>query len=129
MGLRVVASRSAGLAVEAPVALNHNHLQTAFGGSINAIATLAGYGLLWLETNQLGAHLVVAQSSIRYLRPVRETIRAVCTAPSAEDLTSFKETVRAKGAARIWLHVVVEEHERSAAEFDGLFVARRSVDG
>ncbi len=42
MGLRVVACDQNQFVVEAPVSLNSNHLQTAFGGSINAVATLAG---------------------------------------------------------------------------------------
>ena len=78
MGLRVVAHGASGFVVEAPVALNSNHLRTAFGGSINAVATLAAYGFLWLELNDAAAHVVVAESSIRFLRPVRETIRAIC---------------------------------------------------
>ena len=76
MGVRVVANDENGFVIEAPVALNSNHLRTAFGGSINAVATLAAYGFLWLELNEAAAHVVVAESSIRFLRPVRETIRA-----------------------------------------------------
>jgi thioesterase domain-containing protein len=76
MGLRVAASDESGFVLEAPVALNSNHLRTAFGGSINVVATLAAYGFLWLELNDAAAHVVVAESSIRFLRPVRETIRA-----------------------------------------------------
>ena len=52
MGIRVVADDRHRFAIEAPVGLNHNHLQTAFGGSINAVATLAGYGFLWLEVRE-----------------------------------------------------------------------------
>ena len=54
MGVRVVAHDENGFIVEAPVALNSNHLRTAFGGSINAVATLAAYGLLWLELREHG---------------------------------------------------------------------------
>src|SRR2546423_4037907 len=84
MGLRVVGNDENGFTVEAPVALNSNHLRTAFGGSINAVATLAGYGFLWMELNDAAAHVVVAESSIKFLRPVRETIRATCLRPDAE---------------------------------------------
>src|SRR3954453_16073953 len=90
MGLRVVANDETGFTVEAPVALNSNHLRTAFGGSINAVATLAAYGFLWMELNEAAAHVVVAESSIRFLRPVRETIRAICQRPAAEELTAFR---------------------------------------
>ena len=65
MGVRVVAHDENGFVIEAPVALNSNHLRTAFGGSINAIATLAAYGLLWLELREQDAHVVVAESSIQ----------------------------------------------------------------
>ena len=124
MGLRVVGSDERGFAVEAPVALNFNHLRTAFGGSINAVATLAAYGFLWLELNEASAHVVVAESSIRFLRPVRETIHAVCSRPTAEALTAFRQAFAAKGKARIDLRVTVVEAGLMAAEFRGSFVAR-----
>src|SRR3954447_5205536 len=103
MGLRVVANDDAGFTVEAPVALNSNHLRTAFGGSINAVATLAAYGFLWMELNDAAAHVVVAESSIRFLRPVREAIRATCPPPDENILTEFRRHFSEKGKARITL--------------------------
>src|SRR6476661_9609887 len=119
MGLRVVANDENGFTVEAPVALNSNHLRTAFGGSINAVATLAGYGFLWMELNEAAAHVVVAESSIRFLRPVRETIRATCLRPPAEELDGFRQRFAEKGKAPIILRVNVTEAGESAAEFEG----------
>jgi thioesterase domain-containing protein len=124
MGVRVVANDESGFVIEAPVALNSNHLRTAFGGSINAVATLAAYGFLWLELNDASVHVVVAESSIRFLRPVRETIRAVCLRPAAEELAAFRSQFKAKGKARITLRVNVIEGGETAAEFEGSFVAR-----
>jgi thioesterase domain-containing protein len=124
MGLRVVANDETGFTVEAPVALNSNHLRTAFGGSINAVATLAAYGFLWLELKEAAAHVVVAESSIRFLRPVRETIRATCLRPDAESLEAFRNEFVEKRKARITLRVHVTEGGETAAEFEGLFVAR-----
>lgn len=124
MGVRVVANDDSGVVLEAPVALNSNHLRTAFGGSINAVATLAAYGLLWLELRQPGVHVVVAESSIRFLRPVRETIRAVCQRPNPDEWKAFTTEFESAGKARIKLHVKVVEAEHTAAEFEGTFVAR-----
>jgi thioesterase domain-containing protein len=124
MGVRVVADDENGFVIEAPVALNSNHLRTAFGGSINAVATLAAYGFLWLELNDSSVHVVVAESSIRFLRPVRETIRAICRRPAAEELAAFRSQFAAKGKARIALRVNVIEAGETAAEFEGSFVAR-----
>jgi len=125
MGLRVVAHNDTGFTVEASVALNSNHLRTAFGGSINSVATLAAYGFLWLEINEAAAHVVVAESSIRFLRPVRETIRATCLRPNAESLATFRDEFLEKRKARIRLRVDVTEADETAAEFEGMFVARK----
>lgn len=127
MGLRVVANDENGFVVEAPVALNSNHLRTAFGGSINAVATLAAYGFLWVELNDAAAHVVVAESSIRFLRPVRQTIRATCLRPDAKNLAEFRDQFIETGKARITLRVKVTEASETAAEFEGRFVARLTL--
>jgi thioesterase domain-containing protein len=124
IGLRAVSNDESGFTVEAPVALNSNHLRTAFGGSINAVATLAAYGFLWLELNDAATHVVVAESSIRFLRPVRETIRATCLPPHAQSLATFRNEFLAKRKARLTLRVNVTEACEIAAEFEGVFVAR-----
>jgi thioesterase domain-containing protein len=124
MGVRVAGYEERGFIVEAPVALNYNHLQTAFGGSINAVATLAGYGLLWLELRG-EADFVVAESTIRFRQPVCETIRAICAKPGKAELETFKAALRENGRARISVTVTVEEHGQVAAEFTGAFVAYR----
>jgi thioesterase domain-containing protein len=124
MGVRVVAHDESGFMIEAPVALNSNHLRTGFGGSINAVATLAAYGLLWLELRDPAVHVVVAESSIRFLRPVREMIRAICPRPDWDEWTAFQKRFAEKGKARITLRVSVFEKDQTAAEFEGIFVAR-----
>ena len=128
MGLRVVADTVHSFAVEAPVLLNHNHLQTAFGGSIFSIATLAGYGLLWMELQGTNAQIVIGSSSIRFLRPVREMIRAVCSRPEDNVLKKFKATLRDHGKARISLSVQVIEGGETAAHFEASFVALSGAD-
>jgi thioesterase domain-containing protein len=124
MGVRVVAHDENGFILEAPVALNSNHLHTAFGGSINAVATLAAYGLLWLELRELSVHVVVAESSIRFLRPVRETIHAICQRPNPDEWAAFQTRFAEKGKAHLTLRTSVVEEGKTAAEFEGVFVAR-----
>ncbi len=123
MGVRVVVHNEDEFVVEAPVALNSNHLRTAFGGSINAVATLAAYGFVWLALRDRTVHVVVAESSIRFLRPVRETIRAICPRPDPSEWIDFQTRFAAKGKARITLRVKVVEADQAAAEFEGIFVA------
>ena len=126
MGVLAVAHDEKGFVVEAPVALNVNHLGTAFGGSINAVATLAAYGLLWLELNEPTIHIVVAQSSIRFLRPVRATIRATCPRPDGEVWKAFRVRLTEKGKAGISLHVKVVEDGQATAAFEGIFVVQKT---
>lgn len=126
MGVRVVADDESGFVIEAPVSLNSNHLRTAFGGSINAVATLAAYGLLWLKLKQPAAHVVVAESSIRFLRPVRETIRAICQRPDPAEWAAFQTRFAEKGKARITLRVNVVEGGQATAAFEGTFVVQKA---
>ncbi|MGI8819337.1 MAG: YiiD C-terminal domain-containing protein [Chthoniobacterales bacterium] len=123
MGLQVLADAAHGFVLEAPVAPNRNHLQTAFGGSINAVATLAAYGLLWLELRGTSARLVLAESTIRFIRPVEERIRAFCIPPTAAEWEAFHAKLRKECRARIRLKVHVEEQGEIAAAFQGHFVA------
>ena len=95
--------------------------------SINAVATLAGYGFLWLALKDETAHVVVGTSSIQFLQPVRECIRAVCLHPEAGELAAFHQRLRDKGKSRIGLRVRVEEKGTLAAEFEGVFVAIRDT--
>jgi thioesterase domain-containing protein len=124
MGIRVI-PREQSFALVAPVALNHNHLGTAFGGSISAVATMAGYVFLWLRmANDM--HVVIRESRMRFVRPVRGTICARCEEPSPEHLRTFDSELREKGKAQLRLRVFVEEADAIAAEFEGTFVAALS---
>lgn len=126
MGVRVVAHDENEFIVEAPVALNSNHLGTGFGGSINAVATLAAYGLVWIALRDKRVHVVVAESSIRFLRPLHETIRAICRRPDRDEWAAFQTRFAEKGKAGITLRVKVVEEGQEAAAFEGTFVVREN---
>jgi thioesterase domain-containing protein len=125
MGVRVAEWDGARLVVTAPLEPNHNHLGTAFGGSLAAIATLAGYGLLWLALGDRSAHIVIRSSTMNYRAPVRRSIRAVCVKPDDVAMTEFREKFHRAGKARITLRVVIEEDGATCVEFEGVFVALR----
>ena len=113
------------LVLSAPLEANVNHLGTAFGGSLNALAVLSGYGLLWLELREAESHIVIRESSISYECPVRGEIRATCVRPGAEALARFRQTFRQKGRARIVLTATIESEGKTAVRFEGTFVALR----
>jgi thioesterase domain-containing protein len=125
MGVRVEAYDGARLILSAPLAANVNHLGTAFGGSLNALAVLSGYGLLWLELQETECHIVIRDSTISYERPVRGELRAICVRPEAAALAAFKKKFQQKGKARIALTATIEEQGITAVRFQGTFVALR----
>jgi thioesterase domain-containing protein len=47
MGVGVEVSDASALVLTAPKEQNKNSLNTAFGGSLVSLATLAGYGVVW----------------------------------------------------------------------------------
>ena len=125
MGVQVEDYDGARLILSAPLAANVNHLGTAFGGSLNALAVLSGYGLLWLELQEAECHIVIRDSAISYERPVRGALRAICVRPEAAALAQFKQTFQQKGKARIALSATIEDQGITAVRFQGTFVALR----
>lgn len=123
MGVQVMECNDQRLILTAPLEPNHNHLGTAFGGSLHALATLSGYGLLWWLLREPEAHLVIRESTIRYERPVNGVLRAVCSAPPAPELERFRRDFGRKGKARIALEASIVQDREIAAYFHATFVA------
>lgn len=123
MGVGVESCGPDRLVLTAPLDVNHNHLGTAFGGSLGAIATLAGYTMLWVRMAERNSHIVIRDSRIRYNHPVKREIRAICQEPDEKLFAAFMKCFREKGKARIRLRVTVSEDDQTCLEFEGEFVA------
>lgn len=113
------------LVLTAPLEPNHNHLGTAFGGSLGAMAMLAGYALIWLELGDRACHVVISDNEMKFLTPVRGTIRARCHTPDKGVMSRFREQYERHGKARARLHVAIEDESGEAVQFEGTYVARR----
>ncbi len=125
MGTRLESYDDGGLVLTAPLAPNHNHLGTAFGGSLAALATLAGYTLLWLELGDRTCHIVIQESHLRYRAPVRGELRAVVPRISPPELATFRRHLEQSGKARLSLTIEVISEDTVCVEFTGTFVALR----
>lgn len=128
LGIEVVRSDRYGLVLVAPLAQNVNHEGTAFAGSINAVATLAGWGWTWLVLRQASdaAHVVLQDSSIRFLRPIERDFTAHCLpAESAAVERMFAGLTRHK-RGRLTLDVNVRAGDVVVATFRGRYVARKT---
>jgi thioesterase domain-containing protein len=113
------------LVLHAPLAPNINHKDTAFAGSLNAVATLAGWSLLWLVLDEaaLVGKIVIQDSTIEYLRPVTRDFAACCCLPESDELTRFLTMLRKKARARLQLQATISEGGGMAVRFTGRYVA------
>jgi thioesterase domain-containing protein len=125
MGVSVASYDGDTLVLTAPLSPNHNHLNTAFGGSLHALATLAGYGWLWLELQDPSVHVVVRESHASYRRPVTGLLRASCGRPAAGALEQFRKHFTDCGKARLTLHATIDQGGVVAVQFEGEFVVIR----
>lgn len=105
------------LRLRAPLAINLNDKGSAFGGSLAALMTVAGWALLTLHLQQRGieAEVYVADSSVRYLAPLRADLAASAWLAEGADWESFVRTLGARGKARLNLQAQVDLPEGGVA--------------
>lgn len=123
MGVRVAGYDGQALKLAAPLAPNINHKETAFGGSLYALAVLCGWGLLHLKLAEAGLsrHIVIQEGNIRYLRPVRGELLAECRADESA-LAKMLRALHRHGRARIALEAAIVEDGAHAVAFAGRYV-------
>lgn len=125
MGLRVAAYDGMRLSLVAPLEPNINHKSTVFGGSLNSVVTLAGWGLIWLLLKESGiaATIVIQNNTSHYRRPVTSDFTAICRRPDDAQVVQFIRALREKGKARLQLYAEVRENDDIAMSFEGRYVA------
>jgi thioesterase domain-containing protein len=138
MGVGVEVSDEHALTLIAPKEQNKNSLNTAFGGSLVSLATLAGYGVVWelMKTDKKDAdgnpaegkaqwHIVVKESRAAYRRPVLGDLRAICERPAQAAISEFKEALARYGKAKLKLRARVVEGGQTAVDVHAAFVVSR----
>lgn len=126
IGLAVAGYDGARLALRAPLASNINHKATAFAGSLTAVATLAGWGMVWLILRERGLRgvIVIHQSASEYRLPVSGDFVATCQTPTERAVERFLHGLQRHGKARLSLAVEIRtESDEIAVAFTGSYVA------
>lgn len=116
------------LALTAPLSANVNDKGCAFGGSMAGIMTLAAWGLLTLklEAEGLPCEVYVADSHVRYLKPLYADLEAQARFGPDVDWTAFLRSLRARGRARAAMLATLHDPEGNVvAELSGRFAALR----
>lgn len=123
------------LLVRAPLAPNHNHQGTGFGGSIYSVAVLAAWGLIELAVEDAGIDgtVVIQSGSMDYGQPVDADFFALCQLPEAAEWDRFLTMLRRRGRGRVTLKSglysgkpEIEPEQPAAAFFEGRFVVLAS---
>jgi thioesterase domain-containing protein len=134
MGVTVEVSDDQKLVLAAPKAPNTNNLNTAFGGSLVSLATLAGYGVVWeLMRNENSEkkpewRIVVKESKAAYRRPVLGDLRAICERPATAAIEEFKSALSRYGQAKLKLRARIVEDGNTAVDVQAAFVViNRSI--
>ncbi len=125
IGVIVESADDGGLVLRAPLAPNANDKGTAFGGSLFAVAVLAGWAWIarYLAVHSLAADAVIQESNIRYLAPVNGEFRATLAAPRPTEIEKFRKMLRRAARARIFLRVDIHDGSTLATQFEGWYVA------
>ena len=137
MGLEVESYDGDTLILTAPLEPNINDKQTAFGGSLYNAAVMACWGMVYLKTQEknIECNQVVAEGSMKYIAPVSGRIRAICHAPSEEELAVFFESFDLKGRAKIALKAAIyndtyvmkiDAETKPSVKFTGLYAILKS---
>lgn len=116
------------LRLRAPLATNVNDKGCAFGGSLVSLMTIAAWGLVFLELAQAGieADIYVADSRVRYLKPVFEDIVVDAAFDNSAERAALADTLRRQGRASIRLtSESLLADGGVAASFVGRYVAIR----
>ena len=126
MDVRVLRFDDKGLALGAALTPNLNHKMTAFGGSLNSLATLACWGmvqLLCIPERHGAITVVIQQSQVQFLKPVTQDFEAICPLPSEPAREKFLYHLERKGRARLELEASISTNAGIAVHFRGQFVA------
>ncbi|WP_330961649.1 bifunctional GNAT family N-acetyltransferase/hotdog fold thioesterase [Photobacterium sp. 53610] len=127
MGVKISQYTGYRFEVSALLNANLNPRATMFAGSIFTMATLAGWGFLWmlLRERQLKADIMLVDSRIRYSAPVKSRPRAVT---GVETLTGDLDRIANGRKGRMVVEVQVFSDETLAATFTGTYMLFRSQD-
>jgi len=114
------------LRLRAPLDPNINDKGCAFGGSVVSLMTIAAWGLVTLELERahVAADVFVADSQIRYLKPVFEAIVVEAVFDSDADRVDLVEALARQGrvGARLRARTLLADGG-VAATFSGRYVA------
>jgi thioesterase domain-containing protein len=123
MAVEVRAASPSAVVIFAPLAPNLNHRDTAFGGSVSAVAILAAWSVLYvrMQSEGLAGRIVIRRNAMSYDRPIADDFTARAAAPDAAAWARFRATLARNRTARIRVDAWIESGGERAGELEGEF--------
>ncbi|UAA38658.1 YiiD C-terminal domain-containing protein [Paraneptunicella aestuarii] len=120
MGIKLHQYSGRTLEVRASLNKNINLHGTMFAGSIFSLATLTGWGMIFLQLKQkkLSGEIVLGDGNIHYHKPVTSQPRAVC---NIETMSGDYEYLRRGKKCRLNVTVNIQDGDVPVAEFKGIY--------
>ncbi|RUO29204.1 GNAT family N-acetyltransferase [Aliidiomarina sedimenti] len=127
MGIRIFQYTGREFECRALLARNINVHDTMFAGSIYSLATLTGWGMVQLQLQEkaLQGGVVLAEGSIKYLKPLGEEPRAVV---ELDDMHGDMQLLKQGKNAHINVDVTVYDNDTPVAYFNGRYVVMAPRD-
>ncbi|MCC5879966.1 MAG: GNAT family N-acetyltransferase/hotdog fold thioesterase [Idiomarina sp.] len=123
MGIRIFQYTGRMLETRANLARNVNVHDTMFAGSVYSLATLTGWGMvqLQLQEKELEGAVVLAEGSIKYLKPLASEPRAVV---ELDDMHGNMQLLRKGKNAHLNVDVTLFDQDTPVAYFNGRYVVK-----
>ena len=127
LGAAVLARDDRSIRIAAPLAPNVNHRSTVFGGSLSALAILAGWAVvhLALRDRHVDAHVVVKRSEMDFDAPVEGSLVVTSTLPPEAEWERFLSTFARRGLARVHVRGTVDTGDVRAGAHQAAYAAIR----
>jgi thioesterase domain-containing protein len=120
MGIKLHQYTGRTLETRASLNKNINLHGTMFAGSIFSLATLTGWGMIFLQLKEKGldGEIVLGDGNIHYHKPITMQPRALC---NIESLSGKFELLDKNKKCNIKLNVAILDGDNAVAEFSGVF--------
>ncbi|MDQ5892391.1 MAG: hypothetical protein QG613_1262, partial [Pseudomonadota bacterium] len=121
MGVRISQYTGKQFITTMPETGNQNPHHTLFAGSMFSLATLTGWGLIWLllRERHLGGTIILADAHIRYSTPVSGRPNAIADLGS---LSGDLDRLARGRKARVQLNVELFGDDNKGALFEGVYI-------
>lgn len=121
MGVRISQYTGQKFITTMPETGNQNPHHTLFAGSMFSLATLTGWGLIWLllRERHLGGTIILADAHIRYSTPITGRPSAVADLGS---LSGDLDRLARGRKARVQLNVELFGDDRKGSLFEGVYI-------